>query len=235
MMRAGIGRGLVAVVAFLLAFPCQGTQAVDAAAAGGPRPAVVILSGSKGFGSSAYAGIETALDRVGLDVVELHVLTTADMDIVAKAGGARNRIAYYATRMPRWIEVVRAAVDQLNSDPRHTGRVGLLGISLGAHIAAAAAADREDIRALALVDGGTPDGYGRSPRRLPPLSLVWGGADRVFPVATARKLLAAAQSLQGQATLRVYEGGHDFFLQAASPEARSAWRDVAAFFASRLN
>jgi len=98
-------------------------------------------------------------------------------------------------------------ISYLNSQPRYAGKVGVLGISLGAQIAAAASAERTDIGALVLVDGAFPNSYSRPVRSLPPLHLVWGGADRVFPVSIARELRQMAQGLGGSASLDVYKGG----------------------------
>ena len=211
---------------------------VDSVAIGGDgeRPAVIVLSGSKGFTSPAYVEMTEAFERAGLDVFLVHALSGADLDAIAQAGSAKKRIAYYATRLPHWVAAVRAVVDRLDAEPRHVGRVGVLGISLGAQMAAAASVQHGGIRALVLVDGGFPEGSTTSLRMLPPSRLIWGSSDRVFPLPLAEKLLATARALQRSVTLEIYDGGaHDFFLKPASPQARDAQRDAAEFLAGHLD
>jgi dienelactone hydrolase len=199
------------------------------------RPAIVVLSGSKGFGSAAYGEMAQAFNAAGLDVFLLHVLSRQDVWAIAGADGAAARKRYYAQRLPDWIASARAAVALLNARPRHAGRVGLLGISLGANVAAASAADNADIAALVLADGGCPEGYSRPVRALPPLHLIWGGADRVFPLSLGRDLERMARGLGGTASLDVYEGaGHDFFLRPGTSQARAAHQSAADFLQRRL-
>jgi dienelactone hydrolase len=124
----------------------------------------------------------------------------------------------------------------LNARPGQPGKVGVLGISLGAQIAAAASANRTDIGALVLVDGGFPRGYPQPVRPLPPLRLIWGDADKTFPLSIARELHRMAQGLGGSASLDVYEGGtHDFFLKSGTTQADAARRNAANFLASQLS
>lgn len=200
-----------------------------------PRPAVIVLSGSKGFGAPAYDEIGKAFDAAGLDAFLVHVLTRADLVAIANAGNAQARIRYYAARLPNWVASVHDVVAHLGAQAHHASRVGVLGISLGAQIAAAAAVDRTDIGALVLVDGGFPQGDAPALRSLPPLRLIWGGRDRVFPVSTARKLLDVALRLRGAASLDVYDGApHDFFLEPGTQQAAAARRSAADFMMARL-
>jgi dienelactone hydrolase len=202
---------------------------------GASRPAVIILSGSHGFAPPAYDELGRSFNAAGLDAYLVHLLTPADQQAIAHAGSAPARIDYYATRLADWIAAVRGVVSYLNSQPRYAGKVGVLGISLGAQTAAAASVDRGDMGALVLVDGGFPDGYSQPIRSLPPLYMAWGSADRVFPVATAWELQRMAQGLGGSVSLKVYQGGpHNFFLKS-SPQAAAAHQGAADFFLSQLS
>jgi dienelactone hydrolase len=204
--------------------------------AGEPRPAVLILSGSKGFGAPAYDEIGQTFGAAGLDAYLVHVLSPADLAAIATAGSARARIGYYASRLSQWTTAVRGVASYFNALPGRPGKVGVLGISLGAQIAAAASAYRTDIGALVLVDGGFPSGYSQPVRSLPPLRLIWGGADRVFPLSIAGELHRMAQDLGGSASLDVYEGGaHDFFLKSGTAQALAARQSAADFLASQLS
>lgn len=199
-------------------------------------PAVVILSGSKGFGAAVYDEIGQTFRAAGLNAYLVHVLSVADLDAIATAGSARARIAYYAQRLPDWISAVQGVAAHLEGQSRHGGKVGVLGISLGAQIASAASVERSDIDALVLVDGGFPNGYSQPVRSLPPLHLIWGSADQTFPLSIGRELQRTAQQLGGPVTLDVYEGGgHDFFLRAGTRNASAAHRSAADFLTSHLS
>ncbi|AIC28105.1 hypothetical protein IE4771_CH03011 [Rhizobium etli bv. mimosae str. IE4771] len=63
-------------------------------------PAVVILSGSKGFGSPVFDEIGETFRAAGLNAYLVHVQSSADLDAIATASGARERIAYYARQCP---------------------------------------------------------------------------------------------------------------------------------------
>jgi dienelactone hydrolase len=202
----------------------------------GPRSAVLVLSGSKGFGASSYDEIGQTLSASGLDAYLVHVLSPADLDSIASAGSADARVGYYARRLPDWTSAIHDVVSYLNTQPYHTGKVGVLGVSLGAQIAAAVSVETGKIGALVLVDGAFPNGYSQPVCPLPPLLLIWGSADRIFPLSVGRKLHRKAQALGGSATLDVYGGAaHDFFLKSGARQARSAHRSAADFLASQLS
>lgn len=199
-------------------------------------PAVLILSGSKGFGAAVYNEIGQTFRAAGLNAYLVHALSAADLDAIATAGSARARIAYYARRLPDWILAVQGVAVHLEGQPRHGRKVGVLGISLGAQIAAAASAGRAHIDALVLVDGGFPNGYSQPVRSLPPLNLIWGSADQTFPVSIGRELQRMAKQLGGPVTLDVYEGGaHDFFLRSGTLNADAAHKNAADFLRSYLS
>lgn len=197
-------------------------------------PAVLVLSGSNGFGAPAYDEIGQTFKAAGLNTYLVHVLSPSDLEAIAAAGSAPARVAYYEQRLPDWISAIQAVASHLREQPRHGGKIGVLGISLGAQIASAASAGRSDIDALVLVDGGFPNGYSQPVRSLPPLHLIWGSADRTFPLPIGRKLQQMAQQLGGPVSLEVYEGGeHDFFLRSRSRNA--AHQSAADFLASYLS
>jgi dienelactone hydrolase len=198
-------------------------------------PAVFILGGSRGFGASVYDEIGQTVQAARLNAYLVHVLSPADLDAIATAGSARARIAYYAQRLPDWTMAVQGVVSHLDGQPRHAGKVGMLGISLGAQIASAASVGRSDIGALVLVDGGFPKGYPQLGRSLPPLRLIWGSADQTFPLSIAQDLQRTAERLGRPVSLDVYEGGaHDSFLKSGTRHASAAHRRAADFLASQF-
>ena len=199
-------------------------------------PAVLILSGSRGFGTSVYNEIGETFRAAGLNAYLVHVLSAADLDAIAASGSARARTAYYAQRLPEWTSALHGVVSYFHGQPRHGGKIGVLGISLGAQIGSAASVGQSDIDALILVDGGFPNGYSQTVRSLPPLLLIWGSADRTFPMSIGRELERTARRLGGPVTLEVFEGGgHDFFLRAGKKNARAAHQSAAEFLKSHLS
>ena len=199
-------------------------------------PAVMILSGSRGFESAAYDEIGRVLKAGGLNAYLVHVLSPADLSAIITAGSVSSRMAYYKQRLPKWIAAVHSAADYLKGEPRHGGHVGLIGISLGAQIASAASVGSWNIDALVLVDGGLPNGYSQPIRSLPPLHLIWGGADRTFPLSVGRDLERKAKQLGVPATLKVYQGEpHDFFLKSGNGNAVVALRSAADFLEMYLS
>jgi dienelactone hydrolase len=169
-----------------------------------------------------------------LNAYLVHVLSSADLDAIASAPGAEAQIAYYARRLPDWVSSVREVASYLAMRPRN-GKVGVLGISLGAQTASGASVGRSDINALVLVDGGFPNGYSQPFRSLPPLLLIWGSADQTFPLSIGQELKRTWDRLGGPATLDMYEGGaHDFFLKGGTPSARAAHWNAAVFLRSHL-
>lgn len=198
-------------------------------------PAVLILSGSKGFAAPVYGDIGQKLRTRGLSAYLVHVLSQTDLDAIAAAGSASARIAYYAKRFPDWTSSVHGVISHLDGQPRHGGRVGILGISLGAQIASSASIRRTDVDALVLVDGGFPNGYSQTIDSLPPLHLIWGSADRTFPLSIGQELQRKAQQLGNPASLNVFEGGaHDFFLRSGTRNADRAHQSAAEFLSLTL-
>jgi dienelactone hydrolase len=201
-----------------------------------PGPAVILLSGSKGFGASAYDDIAQTFGAAGLDVFLVHYLAPADIDAISSAKSASARVQYYVKRLPDWIEAVQATVAYLRAQPRHAGKVGVVGISLGAQVATAATANATDVDGLILVDGGFPNDYSQPVRSMPPLQIIWGSADRTFPLSVGQKLQKSARKLGGPVRLDVYKGGaHDFFLKAGTRQAKAAHQSAAEFLKRQLS
>ncbi|MBF2716022.1 alpha/beta hydrolase [Agrobacterium vitis] len=199
------------------------------------RPAAIILSGSKGFRSAAYDDLAQSLDKAGLDAYLVHAVSDADLTAIGHAKGAAGRIQYYTSHIARWSAAVRDVLLFLKRQSPENRKIGVLGISLGAQIAITATVNRQAANALVLVDGGFPAGYSQSVRTAPPLLVVWGSEDRVFPVSMARALSEQAKSLGTETELSIFDGGsHDFFLKPETSLAKQAHERAARFLAERL-
>ena len=182
-----------------------------------------------------YGEIGQDFEAAGLNAYLVHVLSVTDLNATATMDGASARIAYYARRWSHWTSAVESVAAYIRAQSPGETKVGILGISLGAQIAAAATAGRSDIDGLVLVDGGFPNGYSKPIRLLSPLLLIWGSADRTFPLAIGQELQQTVQRLGTSADLSVFEGGaHDFFLRSGTRNADAAHRKAVAFLASYL-
>jgi dienelactone hydrolase len=199
-------------------------------------PIVLILSGSKGFGSPAYDEIGKTFLGSGLQPCLVHFLSPADLTAIDSAGSSEARERYYAKRQSEWIASVKAVISYFNARADHVGKVGMLGISLGAEMALAVSANSTDLGALVIVDGNFPDGYSQKVTSLPPLYLIWGSEDHTFPLTMGRGLQEMARHLGGHVKLDVYQGGsHGFFVQQESLLAEAAHLSAARYLASQLH
>ncbi|HKT29358.1 dienelactone hydrolase family protein [Dyella sp.] len=199
------------------------------------RPAVLILSGSKGFGAPAYDDIGQTFRDEGLNAYLVHYLNPKDLDAIEKAGSSHARETYYATRQSAWISDISDAILYFKNRPHQVGNVGVVGISLGAEMAAATSANRKDIGALVIVDGGFPDGYSQPVHALPPLLLIWGSDDHAFPLSIGIDLQQLAHRLGQAAKLDVYKGeSHAFFVRTDTSQAHAAHLSTAQFLVSQL-
>ena len=55
------------------------------------RPAVIILSGSKGFASPAYDDLGRSFDTAGINAYLVHLLSPVDEQAIIRAGNSRAR------------------------------------------------------------------------------------------------------------------------------------------------
>ncbi len=201
----------------------------------GPRPAVLALSGSRGYGAKAYERLANALNSSGIDAFFIHFLSDEDIEAIEKAGSTSSRKAYYARRWDDWIASVSATASEIKKRSLYRGKVGLLGVSLGAAVATASASNSTDIAALVAVDGSFPESRFDRVKSLPPLLAIWGAADRVFSPAVGKRLRDFARSLGGDAELEIYERApHAFFLDYENEQALRALARVRDFFVERL-
>jgi dienelactone hydrolase len=200
------------------------------------RPAVLVLSGAKGYGSTAYSLLATDLNSSGIDVFLIHYISNADALTIKSASSPSVRIAYYAKRMPDWIETIRVTMGAIRRLPMYQSRIGVLGVSLGAMPVTVVSANSSEIDASTIVDGSFPADFQSRVRSLPPLLVIWGSNDRVFPLSAGTRLRDLARSVGAPAELRAYSGeGHAFFLEPNNASAADARPRIVDFFASKLN
>ncbi|MDE1993916.1 MAG: dienelactone hydrolase family protein [Rhizobiaceae bacterium] len=209
-----------------------------AAADSAPRPAVLILHGSGGteLNPKVYTDHAEAIAGIGIDAYLVYYYTAADHSFLSdKAHTVRDHRAYNLGRFAAWATRTSDAVAFVKGKAGSSGRVGLLGVSLGGYIAAEAAAQDDRISALVIFYAGMPPGLRGNVRHMPPLLAFHGDADRLVPLSEGRTLVQLAQNAGAQADLVVYPGKrHGFDFKENDPDALDAMNRTKAFLTKTL-
>jgi carboxymethylenebutenolidase len=202
----------------------------------GPRPSVLILHGSNGFELKprAYERYANALSAKGVDAYLLRYLSDADVSSFKTT--RERREAYEAERFDSWAKKVSAVVTMILARSDSSGRIGLLGFSLGGYVAAETAVRDQRITALAVLYGGMPDAIVPEVKHLPPLIELHGEADRNVAPAKGEELVKLAKAIGVEAEFVGYPGKpHGFDFSDADPMTADAVRRVVRFFEVRLS
>jgi carboxymethylenebutenolidase len=174
----------------------------------GKHPAVLLLHGSDSLQAtgSLYRSNAAALANQGYVVLLVHYLDRTEVAQVNPKALREKDLAAY-------LDTVRQAVlyarRQPGVDPE---RVGVVGVSLGACLGLAAAA-QQDLKTAAVVDlfGGLPEKYRKTVRSLPPTLILHGDADKVVPVEEAYALCGFMVANRFPCEIEIYRDlGHCF-------------------------
>lgn len=204
----------------------------------GKRPAVLLLHGSRGFERKplAYERYAAALAAKGIDAYLLRYFTAADAPFFDPKTTRDRRVAYETIRFDGWSKRVSAAATAVLARPDCSGRIGLLGFSLGGYVAADTAARDPRIAALAVLYGGMPDAMVSQVKHLPPLIELHGEADRNVSIARGEELVRLGKTVGAEAEFVSYPGrGHGFDFSDTDPMTADAIGRVVGFFEVRLN
>ncbi len=199
---------------------------VRAEVARGPAPAVLMLHGADGLtqrGDQYRAGAR-ALAADGYHVGLVHYFD--------RTGSRWASLPAIFQNFPVWMETLRDALTFAGTRPGvDPARLGVVGISLGAALSVATAA--EDTRIKALVDyfGPVPEGSLQGATRLPPTLVLHGAADPIVPVSNARSLEGFLERKAVPHEVKIYSGEGHGFGRAAQADAD---RRVAAFLGRHL-
>ena len=137
----------------------------------------------------------------------LRYLTAADAPVFdPKTSTREKRETHEATRFDFWAKRVSSVVIATLARPDSSGRVGLLGFSLGGYAAAATGARDERVAALGVLYGGMPDAMVSEVKHLPPLIELHGTADRNVPPAKGEELVKLGKAVGTEAEFVVYPG-----------------------------
>ncbi len=204
----------------------------------GKRPAVLVLHGSRGFElrPQAYERYAKALTADGIDAYFVRYYTPADEQAFRTLTMRETREAYETGRFDAWAARVSSVLSAVLSGSDSSGRIGLLGFSLGGYVAAAAAARDERVSALAVLYGGMPDKIAPQVKHLPPMIELHGEADRNVPLASGEALVRLGKSVGAAAEIVRYPGrAHGFDFADNDPMTADAVNRVAGFFQARLS
>jgi len=203
----------------------------------GKRPAVVVLHGSRGFELRplAYQRYADALTAAGVDVYLARYYGPADVQARQKLSTSESRDAYDSERFGVWASRESSALTAILARPESSGRLGLLGFSLGGFVAAATATRDERVVALAVLYGGMPEKIAPAVKRMPPLIELHGDADRNVPLSNGQALIKLAKAVGAQADQIVYPGKpHGFDFANNDPATADAIAHVVDFFKRQL-
>lgn len=204
----------------------------------GKRPAVLVLHGSRGFDlrPQAYERYANALTADGIDAYFVRYYTPADEQTFETMHTRERREAYETRRFDAWAARVSSVLTSVLAGADSSGRIGLLGFSLGGYVAAAAAARDERVSALAVLYGGMPDKIAPQVKHLPPMIELHGEADRNVPLASGEALVRLGKSVGAAAEIVRYPGkAHGFDFADNDPMTADAISRVVGFFQARLS
>ena len=159
----------------------------------GPHPAIVLLHGSGGGVSFWLDRIAPMLSRLGVLVYAVHYFDRTG------TGRATPAMLTDGTHVPLWLATVRDAIAYIRTQPAvDSRRIALVGVSLGAFLSLALAAEPSPgIRALVDISGGLVPPYdAQATPGFPPTLIIHGEADTVVPVALAHGLEARLTALR---------------------------------------
>lgn len=178
-------------------------------------PLVILLHGAAGPASHRfpYQKLAAALANRGMAVEIPHYLDAAKPD---RDGSGEP----YGV----WISALR---DEIETYRERSGmaavKTALVGFSLGASLALAAAADGLPVSAVAECAGSLPDRYFAGLRGLPPILILHNRGDTVMPVANAEQLLRLCDMRHYPCEAKIGSGAAHGL---PSPEAESIDRIV---------
>jgi carboxymethylenebutenolidase len=170
---------------------------------GNPLPAVIALYGSGG-GLEGMREPASMLAAQGFAVYVLHYFDRTGTLSADKATIFRN--------FPAWMKTLWDAVGFVEKQPQiDSGRIALLGFSLGAYLALSNATIDARVKAVVEFFGGLPKEMKLFMRRLCPVLILHGTEDTTVPVEEAYHLQSVLEKRAIPYEMQIYEGaGHGF-------------------------
>ncbi len=195
------------------------------------RPAVMMLHGGGGWAPQIDSAKHYAseLAKAGFDVYMLSYYTEED------EAGRQAGEDVFQERFTAWAHLVDDAADWTLKQKNSNGRVGLLGFSNGGILTAGAGSIDTNIKAGVVYYGAVPSALEETIKKVPPLLILHGDADKVIPVRAAYELQAVATKLKSPPEIKIYPGeGHGFGGDLSKPNAQDAFQRAVAFLKPKL-
>lgn len=169
---------------------------------GKPSPIVIALHGS---GGPPESGASEAKALAGQGYIVLAPF------YFERTGHAWAQPQEIEPNFETWMSVVQDAIAYALALPSNTGKLGLLGFSLGAYLALSVATLDERVTAVVDFYGGLPEALYAAVNHMPPVLILHGEADPVVPVAEAHKLQRLLAEKNVPFEIKTYPGaGHAF-------------------------
>ncbi len=109
----------------------------------------------------------------------------------------------------KWIEALRALIDEVHSEDAGARHIGIVGYSQGASLALAAGSQSIPVDAVVEWYGSLPDNFFARRKGMPPLLILHGQLDTVIPVSNAQQLMRLCQMDRLTCESHIYPGmGH---------------------------
>jgi dipeptidyl aminopeptidase/acylaminoacyl peptidase len=165
------------------------------------RPAVIVVHGSGGGGwyFEKYAREFTA---TGCHVFIVHYFESTGTDYAV----TETILKHFPDWQRTLADAVKYAAEQPGVDAH---RIALLGISLGAYLSLAVAAQDDRVCAVVDIFGGMPKHLAAGVNRLPPTLILHGDADPIVPVSEAYELERILKRAGAEYQMKIFRGeGH---------------------------
>jgi carboxymethylenebutenolidase len=183
---------------------------------------------------AAYERYASDIAAAGMDAWLFSYYSPSEATEILQAPSNLEREKLYAQFVDGWVDRIHRLGTHASREERCSGKIGLLGFSLGGMVGVAAA-NRASFAALAVFYASLPAFYRPQITSLPPLLDVHGDADRAVPLSSGSKLIADARSLGGSADLQIFgRQGHAFDLNLSNPASEPARRVAIAFLTRHL-
>ncbi len=168
------------------------------------RPAVLILHGADGMArAEGYRFGARALAASGFHVVLIRYFD--------RTGDTRANWSSLREDARLWLETIGDAVTSVAGRPDvDPERIAVVGFSLGASLALAAAGEDARIKAVVDVFGPMPTGADKA-ARTPPVLILHGARDRIVPVENAHRIERLLKARGVPHEIKIYpDQGHGF-------------------------
>ena len=229
--QAAYARDTIEARAITVATTDGALQADRYTAAGAKaRPAIVILHGASGIApfADAYVRYARTLAASGFDAY----LVSYFSPHAKGSPPAADRLEEFRRRAI-WRSRIGALIGVAKNAPHASGKIGLLGFSLGGQVALSTAANDERVDSVVVFYGMIP--MAEAMVHLPPILVIHGEADRTVPYARGEEIVALAHRLGANASILGYRGKDHGFDFLGGPAADSAMQQTIAFFRRELH